>query len=143
VIKVSVGDNIRYYRKSKGLSRADFDRLSYVGVQWLQKVESNSRKNIRMSKLVKIKNIFNVSLEELVYGEKIEGSEFMSLAKNLRKYREKNNLSYDEMEKICGVDKVTLYQIEKEDIKDTNLETAKKICAVLRITLDDLFEDIN
>lgn len=140
---MSVGDNIRYYRKSKGLSRADVDRLSYVGVQWLQKVESNSRKNIRMSKLVKIKNIFNVSLEELVYGEKIEGSEFMSLAKNLRKYREKNNLSYDEMEKICGVDKVTLYQIEKEDIKDTNLETAKKICAVLRITLDDLFEDIN
>jgi len=140
---VSVGDNIRYYRKSKGLSRADVDRLSYVGVQWLQKVESNNRKNIRMSKLVKIKNIFNVSLEELVYGEKIEGSEFMSLAKNLRKYREKNNLSYDEMEKICGVDKVTLYQIEKEDIKDTNLETAKKICAVLRITLDDLFEDIN
>ncbi len=140
---MSVGDNIRYYRKSKGLSRADVDRLSYVGVQWLQKVESNNRKNIRMSKLVKIKNIFNVSLEELVYGEKIEGSEFMSLAKNLRKYREKNNLSYDEMEKICGVDKVTLYQIEKEDIKDTNLETAKKICAVLRITLDDLFEDIN
>ncbi len=140
---MSVGDNIRCYRKSKGLSRADVDRLSYVGVQWLQKVESNSRKHIRMSKLVKIKNVFNVSLEELVYGQMIEGSEFMSLAKNLRKYREKNNLSYDEMEKVCGVDKVTLYQIEKEDIKDTNLETAKKICAVLRITLDDLFEDIN
>lgn len=140
---MSVGDNIRYYRKSKGLSRADVDRLSYVGVQWLQKVESNSRKHIRMSKLIKIKNIFNVSLEELVYGQMIEGSEFMSLAKNLRKYREKNNLSYDEMEKVCGVDKVTLYQIEKEDIKDTNLETAKKICTALRITLDELFEEIN
>ncbi len=140
---MSVGDNIKYYREVNGLSRVDLDRISYVGVQWLQMVENNRRKHIRMSKLVKVKKVFGISLEELVYGRIIEGSIFMSLSKNYKKYRETHGLTHADMEEVSGVDKVTLYQIEKGDIKDTNLETAKKICAALKITLDQLFEEEN
>lgn len=61
----SIGERVRYYRKSKGLSMAALDRKAAVGLDFLSKLENDKMTKIRMGKLYKIAKVLDVSLEEL------------------------------------------------------------------------------
>ena len=62
---MSVGERIKYYRVEAGLSQADLDRKSIVGLDFLSKLENNKIPNIRMSKLLRLSKALNISLEKI------------------------------------------------------------------------------
>jgi len=60
------------------------------------------------------------------------------LAKNIRKLREKKNLSQDKLSKLANVSHNTIIKIELGLIKNPKIETVQNIADAFGITLDEL-----
>lgn len=56
----------------------------------------------------------------------------------LRDLRLERHLTMPQLAKLCGVHKNTIANIER-DGQQPNLETCKRICAVLDVNLEDVF----
>ena len=63
----------------------------------------------------------------------------MTLKENIVKYRQTKGLSQVQLAKICGLDRSTIYEIERKVDHNIKLETLKKLMAVMdhEILLDD------
>lgn len=61
-----------------------------------------------------------------------------TLAKNIRKLREKNNLSQDKLSKLANMAHNTIIKIESGLIKNPKIETVKNIADALGVSLDEL-----
>ncbi|MDX9892744.1 MAG: helix-turn-helix transcriptional regulator [Bacteroidales bacterium] len=64
--------------------------------------------------------------------------ELPTIAKNIKKYRDKLGISQDKLSKMAGVTLHTIAKIETGSTPDPRIETVKKIAKALKITLDDL-----
>jgi len=63
-----------------------------------------------------------------------------TLAKNLKKLREKNGLSQDRLAKLADVANNTIIKIEQGENKNPTLDTLKKIAKALEISIDELIK---
>ena len=61
-----------------------------------------------------------------------------TLAKNIRKLREKRNISQDKLSKLANVAHNTIIKIETGLIKNPKIETVQKIADAFGISLDEL-----
>ncbi|PIX91977.1 hypothetical protein CO134_02010 [Candidatus Kuenenbacteria bacterium CG_4_9_14_3_um_filter_39_14] len=61
-----------------------------------------------------------------------------TLAKNIRKLREKKNISQDKLSKLAGIAHNTIIKIETGLIKNPKIETVQKIADAFGISLDEL-----
>lgn len=60
------------------------------------------------------------------------------LAKNIRKLREKKNLSQDKLSKLANIAHNTIIKIETGLIKNPKIETVQNIADALGVSLDEL-----
>ena len=61
-----------------------------------------------------------------------------TLAKNIRKLREKRNISQDKLSKLTGMAHNTIIKIETGLIKNPKIETVQNIADAFGISLDEL-----
>jgi len=61
-----------------------------------------------------------------------------TLAKNIRKLREKKNISQDKLSKLAGIAHNTIIKIETGLIKNPKIETVQNIADAFGISLDEL-----
>ena len=61
-----------------------------------------------------------------------------TLAKNIRKLREKNNLSQDKLSKLANIAHNTIIKIETGLIKNPKIETVQNIADAFGVSLDEL-----
>ena len=66
--------------------------------------------------------------------------ELSSIAKNIKKYRNKLGISQDKLSKLAGVTLHTLTKIEIGATSDPRIETLKKIANALNVGVDDLIK---
>ncbi len=66
--------------------------------------------------------------------------ELPTIAKNIKKYRNKLGISQDKLSKLAGVTLHTLTKIEIGATPDSRIETLKKIANALNIGVDDLIK---
>jgi len=66
--------------------------------------------------------------------------ELPTIAKNIKKYRDKLGIFQDKLSKMAGVTLHTIAKIETGSTPDPRIETVKKIAQALKITLDDLIK---
>lgn len=62
----------------------------------------------------------------------------LPIAKNIKKYRQKAELSQDKLSKLAGVTLHTITKIESGATLDPRVETVKRIANALNRTVDDL-----
>ena len=65
----------------------------------------------------------------------------MTLAKNIKKYRQKSGMSQDKLSKLAGVTLHTITKIESGATLDPRVETVKKIADALGCSIDELFDN--
>ncbi len=63
-----------------------------------------------------------------------------TIAKNIKKYRDKLDVSQDKLSKLAGVTLHTLTKIETGATPDPRIETLKKIAQGLNVSVDDLLK---
>lgn len=66
--------------------------------------------------------------------------ELPTIAKNIKKYRNKLGISQDKLSKLAGVTLHTLTKIEIGATPDPRIETLKKIAKALNVGVDDLIK---
>jgi transcriptional regulator with XRE-family HTH domain len=66
--------------------------------------------------------------------------ELPTIAKNIKKYRDKLGISQDKLSKLAGVTLHTLTKIETGSTPDPRIETLKKIAIGLNVNVDDLIK---
>jgi len=66
--------------------------------------------------------------------------EISIIAKNIKKYREKKNISQDKLSKLAGITLHTITKIESGATPDPRIKTVKKIAAALGVSVDDLIK---
>jgi predicted transcriptional regulator len=64
----------------------------------------------------------------------------MPLAKNIKKYREKHEMSQDKLSKLAGVTLYSITKIESGATLDPRVLTVKKIAAALSCSVDELLK---
>ncbi len=64
-----------------------------------------------------------------------------TIAKNIKKYRGKMDISQDKLSKLAGVTLHTLTKIESGATLDPRIETVKRIAKALDVTLDELIRE--
>jgi len=63
-----------------------------------------------------------------------------SIAKNIKRFRDKLGISQDKLSKLAGVTLHTLTKIEIGATPDPRIETLKKIAKGLDVSVDDLIK---
>lgn len=63
-----------------------------------------------------------------------------NIAKNIKKYRDKLDISQDKLSKLANVTLHTLTKIEIGATSDPRIETLKKIAKALSVGVDDLIK---
>jgi len=63
-----------------------------------------------------------------------------TIAKNIKKYREKKGISQDKLSKLANITLHTITKIESGATPDPRIETVKKIADALGVGIDDLFK---
>ena len=66
--------------------------------------------------------------------------ELPTIAKNIKKYRDKLGISQDKLSKLAGVTLHTLTKIESGATSDPRIETVSKIAKGLGVGVDDLLK---
>jgi len=66
--------------------------------------------------------------------------EISTIAKNIKKYREKKGISQDKLSKLAGITLHTITKIESGATPDHRIETVKKIADALGVSVDDLIK---
>lgn len=61
-----------------------------------------------------------------------------TIAKNIRKYREREGFSQDKLAKKTGLSFHTIVKIEAGDTENPTINTIKKIANAFRVSLDKL-----
>ena len=67
-------------------------------------------------------------------------NELSTIAKNIKKYRNKLGISQDKLSKLASVTLHTLTKIETGATPDPRIETLKKIAKGLNVSVDDLIK---
>lgn len=67
-------------------------------------------------------------------------NELSTIAKNIKKYRNKLGISQDKLSKLASVTLHTLTKIETGATPDPRIETLKKIAKGLSVSVDDLIK---
>lgn len=87
-ILMKIGKSLRAFRKSKGLGQAEFAAAAGASIATVSEWE-NGKYNPELTKLIKLSEEFNVSLDTLVFFEKESKDEFskdeIELVKKYRK----------------------------------------------------------
>jgi len=63
-----------------------------------------------------------------------------TIAKNMKKYRDKLGVSQDKLSKIAEVTLHTITKIESGATPDPRIETMRKIAKALNVSVDDLIK---
>jgi len=63
-----------------------------------------------------------------------------TIAKNIRKYRKKRELSQDKLSRLADVAHATIIKIESGANKNPTIETLAKIAKALSVGVDDLIK---
>jgi len=66
--------------------------------------------------------------------------ELSTIAKNIKKYRDKLGVSQDKLSKLAGVTLHTIAKIETGSTPDPRIETLRKIADALGVSVDDLIQ---
>jgi len=66
--------------------------------------------------------------------------EISTIAKNIKKYRDKMGISQDKLSKLAGITLHTITKIESGATLDPRIETVKKIADALGVGIDDLMK---
>lgn len=66
--------------------------------------------------------------------------EISTIAKNIKKYRDKMGISQDKLSKLAGITLHTITKIESGTTPDPRIETVKKIADALGVGIDDLMK---
>jgi len=66
--------------------------------------------------------------------------EISTIAKNIKKYRNKMGISQDKLSKLAGITLHTITKIESGATPDPRIETVKKIADAFGISVDDLLK---
>ncbi len=66
--------------------------------------------------------------------------ELSTIAKNIKKYRDKLGISQDKLSKLAGVTLHTIAKIETGSTPDPRIETLRKIADALGVGVDDLIQ---
>ena len=64
-----------------------------------------------------------------------------AIAKNIKKYRAKMEISQDKLSKLAGITLHTITKIESGATSDPRIETVKRIAKALDVTLDELIRE--
>ena len=63
-----------------------------------------------------------------------------TVAKNIRKYRKKKDLSQDKLSKLADVAHATIIKIESGGIQSPTIDTVQKIAKALKVNIEDLLK---
>lgn len=66
--------------------------------------------------------------------------EIPTIAKNIRKYRDKMGISQDKLSKLAGITLHTITKIESGATPDPRIETIRKIANAFGVGVDDLLK---
>lgn len=63
-----------------------------------------------------------------------------TIGKNIKKYREKAQISQDKLSKLADISANTVAKLELEESSNPTIETLQKIAKALNVTIDDLIK---
>jgi len=66
--------------------------------------------------------------------------ETSTIAKNIKKYRDKMKISQDKLSKLAGITLHTITKIESGATPDPRIETVKRIAKALGVPVDELLK---
>ena len=66
--------------------------------------------------------------------------EISTIAKNMKKYRDKMGISQGKLSKLAGITLHTITKIESGATPDPRIENVKKIAKALDVSLDELIK---
>lgn len=128
---MSLGKNIRDFRKQRGLTLQDLSDNLGVSCSYLSAVEREVKKpSIAMVK--KITDILNISPTYLFESEKVYGEK-------IRFIRRGRSLSVNELSELSGISVKKIKGYE-EGVEEPDLETLEKLAEVLNVTIRYFFE---
>ena len=134
---MNIGNNIKKYRKIKGLTQIQLAEKINKSESIIRKYEANNVKpNIEM--LNKISDALNVSVSELISDENTS----QMIGKNVSKYREALSISQRELARRVGMSGQFISKIEN-NLNNPSLETLNKIAEALNVSVSELISDEN
>jgi len=66
--------------------------------------------------------------------------EISTIAKNIKKYRDKMSISQDKLSKLAGITLHAITKIESGATSDPRIETIKRIAKALGVPVDELLK---
>lgn len=147
---MKTGDRIKQRRESLGISQTELAAKTNTTKQNIYKYENNIVLNIPTERLELIAsalqttpaylmgwsdNKAKLTVSRFFYPTSIEMQDF---TKNLKRYREALNISFEALSNLTGIRKKDLVQYESGQIKQISLANIKKIATALNITANEL-----
>ncbi len=137
---MTIGENVRSYRKRRKLKQHELAELSGVGKATIAQLEADQHW-ARFTTFAKISNALNASIDALVGRNKVFprlrfGSD-LSFGEKLAVARRANNLTRAALERKADIPKKTLERWENRGI-DPTICYLIAVADVLNISLDEL-----
>ncbi|WP_312353921.1 helix-turn-helix domain-containing protein [Aminipila sp.] len=129
---MSVGKNIKNARKSKGLSQSELGEALSVSQAMIAQYENGVR-NPKIETLYKIAHTLGVHPFDLIE----ESTPTTTIGKNIQRFREKMNLTQEQLGEIVELDTETIQQYEL-DKKQLTRKILCKIAEALNVTTSHL-----
>lgn len=136
--EIYLGQNIRYLRKSKGLTQEEFavsigDITRRAVCNW-----EAGRREPELSNLIIIAKFFDVTLDDLVFREMVSSKPPVALyATNIKFLRKKHEIKQEDMAKFLNVSKANYSKYENGNV-DIGIEKLLKLADFFGVTLDEL-----
>lgn len=117
MMRFTLGSNVKYYRKLKGLSQADLAEKVGVSTQFIKQIETN-RDDPGMDTFAKISKVLEIPADYLL----LETDRYFRNQALTRIFDELSELDDDDLNRILFIaQKVQEYKLEKEELDKTDL----------------------
>lgn len=135
---MKIGNNIKFYRKQKGLTQSQLAEMLNVSTITIQNYENNRRKP-SIETLTKIAKALDIPVSKLIEDDKFKKqTESSNMKEKIKFYREKLNMSKSELARQIGVSPSYITMLENGDKSNPSMEILLKISKVLNIDITEL-----
>ena len=130
---MKIGQNIKKYRKKKGLTQKQLAEKIGTTDSAITRYESNSREP-SIETITKIAEALGIPVSKLIEDD------ILTLGQNIKKYRKQKGLTQSELAEMIDLKSITIRKYESDD-REPSIETITKIAEALGVPVSKLIED--
>ncbi|MEV2908343.1 helix-turn-helix domain-containing protein [Paenibacillus larvae] len=138
---MSLGENIKFYRKQKKMTQNELAQKSYMSRTYLSDIE-RGRQNPSLNTLISIAKVLNIDIKLLFNEDHHTEIKEKSIGNNIRLYREQKKITQTKLAKKSGISSSHLSMIES-DLKKPSIDTLNAIANALNIDVTQIMDSHN